>query len=603
MTQARDWPRRSTPYARLFRIGNTWHSAEILRNTRFVFSPVLSIPEHRVSAWVAETDPKYASAWLAALPLANSAESAREIYQALYTVNRLDLRLTNRLELMALYGGAVATVCLGLQPHLMHEAPPLGPKKRQLAEFIRRLHIEMAYGYKCCLRDLSRSRLTLRRKSRSAVCVERALYHLSEVLLRSYVVYLPYPTGTWREIHELFRLAESLGVAEGSAAGAAHEGTGEMPIRERYVRTLLLGLTNPYQLPHGTAQQVDAFLARWAAQAQIAVQAEHTDATGHFRIDPEADTPPVPLAKIGQSVEKSAHMLDARTLLNTVQTFVLRLEKGEPIEKLGLGVDCLDSTCIDLLQRMVRSWGESARRRYARRQQSSNIFVCVGLNAAHYYANGQRRFADYVDAIDPIPLAPPKSADTDDETFIDLDNVPQHRSESGSSLAAVATLTFEPHRVNRWRLRDIGPQGMSLNRYGDALAPVRVGDLIGVQQAIDLGRWRVGVIRWVKTPEVNSVEMGIEMLAGGVSAALLRRLDGTNDPKNLLPALVLPPTEITKHPPTLVLTRGVCQVGDVVELMDEDSEPRQVRILRLLERTGSFEQVVYGEIVTPTLQR
>jgi len=188
-----------------------------------VFSPVFSIPEHRVSAWVAETDPKYASAWLAALPLANSAESAREIYQALYTVNRLELRLGNRLELMALYTGAIATVCQGLQPHLLHEVPPLGPKKRQLAEFIRRLHIEMAYGYKCCLRDLGRTRLSLRRKSRSANCIERALYHLSEVLLRSYVVYLPYPSGAWREIHELYRLAESLGIVDGSVAGVPED--------------------------------------------------------------------------------------------------------------------------------------------------------------------------------------------------------------------------------------------------------------------------------------------------------------------------------------------------------------------------------------------
>ena len=568
-----------------------------------MFSSVLSIPENRVSAWVAETDPKYASAWLAALPLANSAESGREIYQALYTVNRLELRLANRLELMAMYSGAIATVCQGLQPQLVHEAPPLGPKKRQLAEFIRRLHIEMAYGYKCCLRDLSRTRVTLRRKSRSAICIGRALYHLSEVLLRSYVVYLPYPTGTWREIHELFRLADSLGIADGSVAEEGHEGGGEIPIKERYMRTLLLGLTNPYQLPHGGAQQVDTFLAHWAAQAQIARQADHAEATGHFEIDTEADTPPLPLAKSGQRQDKNPWVLDARALLNTVQTFVQRLEKGEPMEKLGLGVDCLDSTCIDLLQRMVRSWGESARRRYVRRQQSSNVFVCVGLNSAHYFANGQRRFADYISAIAPIPVTPPKTAETEDEAFVDLDNVTHAENHGASTPATVTTSTVDSHRVNRWRLRDIGPQGMSLNRYGDALAPVRVGDLVGVQQATDLGRWRVGVIRWVKTPEVSSVEMGIEMLAGGVSAALLRRLDGTNDLKNTYPALLLPATEITKHPPTLVLTRGACQVGDVVELMDEDSEPRQVRILRLLERTGSFEQVVYGEIVTPTLRR
>jgi len=568
-----------------------------------VFSSVLSIPENRVSAWVAETDPKYASAWLAALPLANSAESGREIYQALYTVNRLELRLANRLELMAMYSGAIATVCQGLQPQLVHEAPPLGPKKRQLAEFIRRLHIEMAYGYKCCLRDLSRTRVTLRRKSRSAICIGRALYHLSEVLLRSYVVYLPYPTGTWREIHELFRLADSLGIADGSVAEEGHEGGGEIPIKERYMRTLLLGLTNPYQLPHGGAQQVDTFLAHWAAQAQIARQADHAEATGHFEIDAEADTPPLPLAKSGQRQDKNPWVLDARALLNTVQTLVQRLEKGEPMEKLGLGVDCLDSTCIDLLQRMVRSWGESARRRYVRRQQSSNVFVCVGLNSAHYFANGQRRFADYISAIAPIPVTPPKTAETEDEAFVDLDNVTHAENHGASTPATVTTSTVDSHRVNRWRLRDIGPQGMSLNRYGDALAPVRVGDLVGVQQATDLGRWRVGAIRWVKTPEVNSIEMGIEMLAGGVSAALLRRLDGTNDLKNIYPALRLPATEITKHPPTLVLTRGACQVGDVVELVDEDSEPRQVRILRLLERTGSFEQVVYGEIVTPTLRR
>jgi hypothetical protein len=568
-----------------------------------VFSPVLSIPENRVSAWVAETDPKYASTWLAALPLANSAESGREIYQALYTVNRLELRLANRLELMAMYSGAIATVCQGLQPHLVHEAPPLGPKKRQLAEFIRRLHIEMAYGYKCCLRDLSRTRVTLRRKSRSAICIGRALYHLSEVLLRSYVVYLPYPTGTWREIHELFRLADSLGIADGSVAEEGYEGRGEIPIKERYMRTLLLGLTNPYQLPHGGAQQVDAFLARWAAQAQIARQTDHADAIGYFRVDAEADTPPLPLAKSGQSQDKNPWVLDARALLNTVQAFALRLEKGEPVEKLGLGVDCLDSTCTDLLQRMVRSWGESARRRYVRRQQSSNVFVCVGLNSVHYFANGQRRFTDYISAVAPTPVTPPKIAETEDEAFVDLDNVQSQDNHGASTPVTVTTSMVDSHRVNRWRLRDIGPQGMSLNRYGDALAPVRVGDLVGVQQAADLGRWRVGVIRWVKTPEVNSVEMGIEMLAGGVSTALLRRLDGTNDLKNIYPALQLPATEITRHPPTLVLTRGACQVGDVVELMDEDSEPRQVRILRLLERTGSFEQVVYGEIVIPTLHR
>jgi cyclic-di-GMP-binding protein len=567
-----------------------------------VFSTVLSVPAHRVSAWVAETNPKNAAAWLAALPLANSAESAREIYQALYTVNRLELRLPHRLELMAMYDQAVATVCQGLQPHLLLEVPPLGPKKRQLAEFLRRLHIEMAYGYKCCLRDLSRARLSLRRKSRSAICIERALYHLTEVLLRSYVVYLPHPSGAWREIHELYRLAESLGVADGPLDGERRDAGDSTTIDERYVRTLLLGLTNPYQLPHGAAQQVDAFLARWAAQARIVSQVEAGEMTGCFRVKADADAPPVPLGRNGKRVEENTRVLDARALLQTVHQFAARLEQGESIEQLGLGIECLDSTCVELLHRMIRSWGETAQRRYARRQQSSNVFICIGLNAAHFYANGQRPFVSYIESLGLSP-APRASPDTSDVAFVDLDNVQDDGVGKVASIAEPVVSVPESHRVNRWRLRDIGPQGMSLTRYGDATAPIRVGDLIGVQQPTDLGRWRVAVIRWVKTPELDSIDMGIEMLAGGVSSGLVRRLDSSDQTSHFLPALLLPANEITKHPPTLLLTRGTCQVGGVVELIDEEAEPRQVRILRLLERTGSFEQVVYGEIVAPRLQR
>jgi hypothetical protein len=567
-----------------------------------MYSPVLSVPTPSVSAWVAETDPKYASAWLASLPLANSAESAREIYQALYTVNRLDLRLTDRLELMTLYDDAVATVCLGLQSHLMHESPPLGPKKRQLAEFIRRLHIEMAYGYKYCLRDLSRVRLTLRRKARSALCIERALYHSSEVLLRSYVVYLPYPGGVWRETHELYRLSESLGITDGTLDVDTKDRVPTTTINDRYVQTVLLGLTNPYQLPHGAAQQVRAFLVRWGGQVAIVPQVVRSDTAGCFLIDLGADAPPVPLAKNSSRPAENTRILDARVLLQTIQSFVVRLERGETIEDLSLGVDCLDSTCIDLLRRMIRAWGESARRRYARRQDSSSVFLCVGLGLAHYHINGQRPFEAYAQTLN-SGQGPHHGADPGDVAFIELDDVSQDEPDTTPVTSPSTQPLTESRRVNRWRLRDIGPQGMSLTRYGEETPPIRVGDVVGVQQPTDLGRWRVAVVRWIKTPEANGVEVGIEILAAGVTPALVQRYEKDGKDTNPRQALLLPAAEVTKRPPTLLLPRGECSVGDVIEVRDEESAPRHVRILRLIERTGSFEQIVYAEITAPTLHR
>lgn len=566
-----------------------------------MYSPVLSVPPRRASGWVAETDPKDARAWLVSLPLADSAESAREIYQALYTLNRIELGVQVRLELLALYDRAVATVCAGLQSPLLHATPPLGLKKRQLAEFVRRLHMEMAYGYKYCLRDLSRSRLLFRRKARSAVCIERALFHLGEILLRSYLVYLPYPDGVWRETHELYRIAESLKIAT-KPLGDARDGAARAAvIAECYVRTLLLGLVNPYHLPHNAVRQVHAFLVQWGPQARLTSRGGQTDIDGCFLVDIEADAPPVPLARSSQRLRRSARVLDARELLQTIRQFVLRLEQGESVETSSLGIDCLNTACIDLLRRMMRAWGESARRRYTRRQRSSNVFVCIGLNALCFFANGQRPFAVYLQSFPGLHQLD-RVLETSEAAFVDLE-VSAAGDDDVTGFADGAGAPVENHRVDRWRLRDIGPQGMSLARDGEAKTPLRVGDLIGVRQPADFGRWRAGVIRWLRSPEADSVEAGIEVLAAAVTPVAIRVSgEPAGDPR-AIPALRLPAVDVLRRPPTLLLPRGICPVGQELELIEEAAEPRRVRVLRLLERTGSFEQVVYGDAAVHAARR
>ncbi|MBI3899613.1 MAG: hypothetical protein HY308_15150 [Gammaproteobacteria bacterium] len=558
-----------------------------------MYSPVLSVPARRVSGWVAETDPKYAQAWLDALPLANSNESAREIYQALYTINRLDLRVQTRLELMMLYEPAVNTVCAGLHLHLAHAAPPLSVKKRQLAEFIRQLHIEMAYGYKCCLRDLSRTRLLFGKKARFARCIERALHHSSEVLRRSYLLYMPCPPGVWREMHELYRLAESLQLAEEALTFEGDPTTASTTIGERYVQALLLGLVNPYQLPHNGAQQVHAFLLQRGRQARVQPVSLQRGAGALFLIDLAADAPPVPLTRDAPTSSDTERLLDARELVHTLQELVSALERGEHIDASRLGVDCLDSTWADLLQRMLRAWGDSARRRYARQQRSSTVFVSLGLAALHFYANGQRPFAMYAARL-PKNKTPIRDAEAPDVAFVELDEADGIAPELGTTSADVAPVN-ENHRVDRWQLRDVSPQGMSIARYGDAATSLRVGDLLGVQQPSDIGRWRAAVIRWIKSPESGSLEVGVEVLAS-VATPLAVRIAGRTS-GNWFPGLRLPVVEVARRPSTLLLARGACRVGDELELIEQDGEPRRVSVLRLLERTGSFEQIVYADIV------
>ena len=249
------------------------------------------MPVKRVSAWMAETDPKYAQAWLASLPLADSAETAREIYQALYTLNRQELDAARRFELMELYSAPVASVTAALESYFTRAALPLTPKKRQLAEFIRQLHMEMAYGYKGCLQDLEKQRLRWGRKSLRAQALLRALHYLGEVLLHSYQVYMPYPPEVWRELHAIYRYAAEYELAQ-EVLNTPAPMAAKTTLSQEYIRILLLGLSNPYQLPQNECRQVQRFLHQWGGKAVLRDNLEAAPTAGYFLIDPAADAPP-----------------------------------------------------------------------------------------------------------------------------------------------------------------------------------------------------------------------------------------------------------------------------------------------------------------------
>ena len=568
----------------------------------------LSLPTKRISAWMVETDPKYARAWLASLPLADSAELAREIYQALYTLNRQDLDATRRFELMELYTAPVATVTIALESYFTRVALPLTSKKRQLAEFIRQLHMEMAYGYKGCLQDLEKQRLLWGKKPLRTRALERAMHYLGEVLLHSYQVYMPYPSDVWREIHAIYRYASEHNLATEVVETAA-PGTAKTTLTHDYVRILLLGLSNPYQLPQNECRQVQRFLHHWGAKASLRDNLEVPHPAGHFLIDLTTDSPPVPFpGDVQFQPNQGLHLLDAVELLRTIQFFIQRLKKGDRARTLSLGLDCLDSVCLEILQRMQRSWGMVLRRQYSRIQRSGPAFVCAGIPALHFFANGQK------------PFSPPSSENRkgipDDrfilpahieqeiareaiqnEDFIALDE-PVEQPESASSQGSAESVITSGgvFRVDRWQIKDAAPKGLQLVRHDSAHTYVRVGDVVGIQQMDEIGRWSAGVVRWMKSPGADNLEMGVELIASGVKPVAVAPVRSASG-RDYQPALLLPAIEALRRPATLLLPRGVYTPG-ISLLVAEETGMRTVRLLQSLEHTNVFELIVFADVLT-----
>jgi len=547
--------------------------------------PAISVPAIRASAWVVETDPKYARAWLDSLPLANSGDAAREIYQALYTLNRSKLPVDERIELMDLYHKPVATVSNALQGHLMRATPPLSPKKRQLAEFVRRLQMEMAYGYKCSLHDLGSARFRWRRDASLARIAERALYYLREVLIRSYLAYMPYPAGVWKEIHEIYRFAESRRIPAEPIELAAAGANKTITLTERYLQTVLLGLSQPYQLPQNACVQLCAFLDGWGARARLSADLAVANPVGHFVIDLAADAPPLPFPRDGAVAPNEAmRVLNAVDLVHVAHGFIARLKKGEPVTAVALGVDCLEDACLDLLQRMVSVWGLTPRRRFRRIRRNSYVSACSGIAALHFFANDQ------------TPFVPADIAPEDTTSAIDAGFVPQRTMPgiSGAPVAAGKTGAARrpsSFRIDRWHVRDAGPQGMLLAKYGEIGMSVRVGDVLGLQEVGGL-RWSVAVVRWLKSPETQSLELGVELLAADPTPVAVRGAEHGGYAE----ALLLPPSTAPRRPASLLVARGVLAVGRSLYLLERGRPPRLIRPLKLIERTTSCERVIFADV-------
>lgn len=557
-------------------------------------TPALSLPAKRASGWVAETDPKYARAWLESLPLASSADAAREIYQALYTVNRLELTDACRRELMQLYESPVAIVSNALQAHLLHASQPLSPKKRQLAEFTRRLQIEMAFGYKWCLRDLAAARFRWGRDEALLQVMERTLYYLREVLVRSYLVYMPHPADVWKEIHETYRFAEERELSIKPFEVRSETGARTVTIKDRYVQALLLGASQPYQLPHTACQQLCAFVEQWGSRAELLAAVDVPNAVGHFVVDVTADAPPMPYPREPLPAQRShLRVLNTMNLVRVAQGCIGRLKKGERVAALQLGFDCLEEACSDLLQRMVSAWGLTPRRRYQRMRRNSYISICIGVPALHFFANDQKLFSVGDDAsAETSPSLSAASRGDHSVGFIELERIGQEEAALVADKAVAAIVPAAPSfRMDRWHVRDASAQGMLLARYGDATCSARVGDLIGLHQAGST-HWSAAVVRWLKSPEGQSLELGVETLAVDVTPVAVRSdVEGAAYVQGLL----LPPTSTPRRPISLLVPRGTYAARQNLYLVEPGRPLRQVRPVQLVERTVSYDRIVFTD--------
>lgn len=560
-----------------------------------------SVPAKQVSAWVAETDPKSAQEWISQLPMADISEASREIYQALYTLNRLKISPTNRLKLLELYREPVQTICNGLKSQYSKNVFPLNERKRQLAEFVREMKMEMAHGYKCTIIEAENARFMWGKKELKIQASTNAMRYLGEVLQCSYEVYMGCPPMVWHEIHGIYQFVERMGWLDHHGADSSVS-----PITREYLINILMGLNNPYQLPEHELGKVRQFLEQWAHLAEISTRLSIGNVAGHFLIDLTSDSPPAPFPS-DVSLQPADHLrsLNALGVAKKLQDSINRLKRGTPLSSLNLGIESLDSDCLDMLKRMMRNWGLAVRRSRSRFKSRGECFVASGIRAIHYFSSGQTPFTqpgeDNYKSDKPVhtPNAENFSGKENVESsdavgYIDLDSVAGVNTPEKNVIRRRAGQGESNFRVEQWRIADESAGGMRILHDDTIGAGIRVGDLLGIQDKNNPHAWRIGAARWLKTPSKSRIEIGLEMISPDASPVAIRFLDKTD--MDFCQALLIPPMPALKRPATLIMPAGFFLRNKPFELVEADGQYRKIKGLELLERTSSFEHIVFADL-------
>lgn len=535
----------------------------------------LNVPQisGRVIAEV-ETRPERVEKWLAELPLLNIAETARKVLGQLSMNNRVAIEPNTRFEVTEHYRYTVNQITLELQKQYIGLPLPLPDKNKSVAEHARQLQLEMAFAYKWVVLDLSKlpeAELKQKHARRLALAIQRAIHYLTEAIVISYESYSPPPVGHWLELHTLYRYAENLGLAEIEVDDVCNRATQKSSVVNAYKQALLLDVSDPYHLNARQVDKIYQYLDRWAHLARILPAQVNFDPTCQFLTDLTAD-------RSGVLYTPDTLLQDPQRfrLLNTVELARkvhgqwTALTRGGEVPTEGLPANFFADS-HDLLKRLINVWGLHPKRGFSRNARlDQEIDVAIGIDAINYWLNGGVKFVVSSTFVGPTPL----------------------RTHVGPRENKPIEVRSDDLEYGRWDIIDESAGGLSLSKKGVIKTRVRVGDLLGLRTPGEGTAWTVASVRWLRSANPSSVEIGVQRLTPSAEAVVIKTLSDKNLESDFMPALLLPEIKALNIPPTLVVPCGVFR-PDRTLYLDNGYRLSKITATKLFESTSAFERLVF----------
>ena len=523
---------------------------------------VLTIPElkaHDTSK--AKVNPEEAHQWLSKLELPDTRGSLKQLYETLHESNRIVCKVESRFEMLEMYRQPVSAVAETVEQVLIESSTPLPGGHAQLADLMKRVIIEMTYGYKSIVLELAKNRRTSKQSDELCIAIHRSIRYLYLTLFQCALYYNSAPKGTWTELHSLFTYARKLDIQNKGVQDKLNTPRPKNSIAHVYQQALLFGLSDPYGKPVSVMIKIHRYLDFWASDTHVSSFTKPPSTRCQFIIDPRQDRPAQSYAlNATPKKTKGLMLLDTRGITKTAHEHWRELHSNTYLEPTGLPEGIFDDSSADMLPHLISAWGIAPKRKHPRNAISGTYQLVVGIEASHYFVNGGGKLK------------------------VAFDESTQQQKPNGGDKYVTQNWLGENESSHGICLR------VDLNK--PAVIQVGVGEVVAFRLNRDQASWSAGLVRWVRLSD-TILRVGLQKLGSSAQAIVVKLVDRNNSANEISKASIwIPKHERSQCAQSLVTPPGIYE--DQRKLFIDDGKAvRMVRAINQLERSQHYEWFRY----------
>lgn len=341
-----------------------------------------------------------------------------------------------------------------------------------------------------------------------AHAVTAALGHLCFLVKWRYVHYQKPPEGMWRSIHELYHLAEQLGLLGDTPMADKSIKDVVLPI---YLATLMLDTLSFTGLSKKQIDLAHRWLIAWLKNTPLATQLDQARHQFYVNLDQDRGGRRLRLERF--EAAPSNRYWNIGHLMMTLKRATATIQAGgEPAKKLCDA--CSPSECLAILAHMEKEWAlkdyQRQRRRHARQSTLMQASVCCGLWPIYNLLQGlQTAYGDRLASI------------KGERDMAFEERVAKHRLDQAQDILAQAW-----HAGDIWTIRNQSDSGFGLSVNEKQAWGLRIGMMVSLVRKESGHDVLIGIIRNIEARGHDEFHIGLETLCKHPQPALAIKITG-----------------------------------------------------------------------------